>query len=215
MRSSVRAEVLDCAVKNGYAPTMAGRPRSFDSEDVIEKAMHVFWSRGFEGTGIADLEAATGLGRQSLYGAFGDKGALFGRVVEHYFERVLRPGLIDVLEADGSGRAAIEHVFETWVSLASSPDFHGCLVGNTASRLEAVDAATADVLARKLRRMEDAFVRAIGRGIERGEIRADVDPRSTARALLAIAQGLAVITRVRREPAFVRGVVLAARSLLD
>lgn len=177
--------------------------------------MHVFWARGYEGTGISDLESATGLGRQSLYGAFGDKRALFSRVVDHYFEHVLRPGMIDVLESDDAGRASLERIFDGWLATATAPEFHGCLVGNAASHLDAVDDATAEVLRLKLRRMEDAFVRAIRRGIDEGTVRDGIDPRATARAFLAMAQGLAVIARVRREPAFVRGVVDAARSLLD
>ena len=68
-----------------------GRPRSFDPDVVLDQAMAVFWKQGFEGTGMPDLEQATGLGRQSLYGAFGDKRTLFARVVEHYFARVLKP----------------------------------------------------------------------------------------------------------------------------
>ena len=57
----------------------------FDEDQVLERAMNVFWALGYEGAGIADLEKATELGRQSLYGAFGSKRELFGRVVEFYF----------------------------------------------------------------------------------------------------------------------------------
>lgn len=194
---------------------MVGRPRSFDVEHVLAQAMHVFWTKGYDGAGITDLETATGLGRQSLYGAFGDKRALFLRVVDFYFAHVLEPGFVAVLDAPGSGRANIERIFAGWQAVASAPDFHGCLVGNTATHMKAHDDAIADVLRRKLRLLEDAFARALSRGIEDGEIRADIDPRTTARALLTFAQGLSVIAQVNKDPAFVAHIVDAARRLLD
>ena len=64
------------------------------------------------------IEQATGLGRQSLYGAFGDKRALFLRIVERYFERVLKPYVVEVLDAPGSGRAEPRAHFEQWEAAA-------------------------------------------------------------------------------------------------
>src|SRR5688572_658461 len=107
---------------------MAGRPRTFDDREVLDRAALLFWQNGYAGTGLADLERATGLGRQSLYGAFGDKRALFEKVIQHYEATVLRPGIRDVLEAPGSARANIERLFELWVQAAGAPDFKGCLV---------------------------------------------------------------------------------------
>jgi len=177
--------------------------------------MSVFWRLGYDGAGIAELEQATGLGRQSLYGAFGDKRALFGRVVDHYFERVLRPAFIDVLDAPGSARENLERVFKQWEAAAAAPDFNGCLVGNGVSELGLKDAELAGVLAHKLELLEAAFVRALTRARRAGEVNATLPVRATARSLLATAQGLAVVARVRRDPAFVRGVVDQSRRLLD
>lgn len=207
---------------------MAGRPRSFDAEQVLDQAMLLFWQRGYGATGVAELEQATGLGRQSLYGAFGDKRALFDLVVERYFQRVLKPGLIDVLdgvEARGSARepgidsprgarADLERIFEQWEALAVSPDFNGCLVGNSVAELGLHDAELADVLKRKLRLVEDAFYRNLKRGQKAREVSQQLDARSVARSLVTTAQGLAVVARVQREPAFVRAVVDTARKLL-
>ena len=194
---------------------MAGRPRSFEPETVLERAMHVFWAKGYEATGIADLEAATGLGRQSLYGAFGDKRALFARVVEFYFERVLKPGIVDLLDAPGSARKNLEVLLDRWVLVASAPDFNGCLVGNGASALPPRDPEIADLLRRKLKLLEEALVRVLRRAHDAGEVPRSLDVRSTARSLLAMSQGLGVIARVQREPAFIRSVVDGARRLLD
>src|SRR5215472_8620817 len=63
-----------------------GRPREFDEPAALEAAMRVFWEKGYEGTSLDDLTAAMGINRSSLYSSFGDKEALFGRVMAHYGE---------------------------------------------------------------------------------------------------------------------------------
>jgi len=175
----------------------------------------LFWAKGYEATGIVELEQATGLGRQSLYGAFGDKRALFLRIVERYFERVLKPHVVDVLDAPGSGRANIERILSQWESVASAAEFHGCLVGNSVPEFGAKDVQMSEVLGRKLELLEAAFNRALRRAKQSGEVNPELDNRATARSLLTIGQGLAVVARVNREPAFVRGVLQTARRMLD
>lgn len=176
--------------------------------------MFVFWKKGFEATGLVDLERATGLGRQSLYGVFGDKRGLFLAVVEHYFQRVLEPGFA-VLDAPGSARANLEQVFGAWEMAAAAPEFHGCLVGNSVPEFGSTDAEVSGVLRRKLELMEAAFTRTLRRAKRDGEVPATLDVKNTARSLLTLAQGLAVVARANRDPAFVRGVVQTARLLLS
>ena len=177
--------------------------------------MFLFWKKGYEATGLVDLEQATGLGRQSLYGAFGDKRALFLRVVERYFERVLEPYIVNVLDAPGPARANVERIFEQWQATTEAPEFHGCLVGNSVPEFGAKDSEMSDILRRKLELLEAAFTRALRRAKQEGEVNAQLDARATARSLLTLAQGLAVVARVNREPAFVRSVIQTARHLLD
>ncbi len=193
---------------------MAGRARVFDPEIVLDRAMTEFWRRGYEATALSDLERVTGLGRQSSYGAFGDKRALFQQVVERYFERVLKPYVTDVLGAVGSPRENLERIFESWESTARAPDFNGCFVGNAVSEL-AHDAELAAVLRRKRELMEAAFTRMLRRAQRAGEVRATLDTRGTARSLLVLAQGLALVARVERDRHFVHAVVASARRLLD
>jgi len=193
---------------------VAGRPRGFDVQQVLGQAMLVFWKKGYEATGLVDLERATGLGRQSLYGVFGDKRGLFLAVVEHYFQHVLAPGFA-VLDAPGSARANLELVFGAWEQAASAPEFHGCLVGNSVPEFGSTDAEVSGVLLRKLELMEAAFARTLRRAKRDGEVPANLDVKNVARSLLTLAQGLAVVARANRDPAFVRGVVQTARSLLS
>lgn len=177
--------------------------------------MFLFWKKGYEATGLADLEQATGLGRQSLYGAFGDKRALFLLVVERYFDKVLKPHIVDLLDAPGPARRNVERIFQQWQAVAEAPEFHGCLVGNAVPEFGSKDSEMSDILRRKLDLMEAAFHRALRRAKQEGSVNPSLDALSTARSLLTLAQGLAVVARVNREPAFVRGVIQTARRLLD
>ena len=69
------------------------RPREFDADDALERVTRVFWNRGFEHTSLDDLCAATGLGRSSLYAAFGDKRALYLKALARYEERSVALGV--------------------------------------------------------------------------------------------------------------------------
>src|SRR5688572_18716335 len=194
---------------------MAGRPRAFDPDDVLDRALGVFWQNGFAGTGIADLEAATGLGRQSLYGAFGDKRALFERIVERYVQNVLEPGMRDVLDAPGSARANLERMFQIWEQVASSGEFNGCLVGNCIAEMSAREPELTELLGPKLELMESWYRRALERAQRAGEVSPKLDTAAVARAILAMQQGIAVVARGHRDAGFVRGVVQTAQRLLD
>lgn len=193
---------------------MSGRPRQFDPDQVLDAAMAVFWRNGYAGTALADLEAATKLGRQSLYGAFGDKRALFARVVDRYFAVVLQRHVIDVLDGDGSPRANVEKVIAAWEGAAASPEFNGCLVGNSSSELGLHDPEMAALLRRKLELIEAAFHRALARAQRAGEIDAKADVRALARSFLVTAQGLSIVCRVNRDRAFVRAVARDALARL-
>jgi len=193
---------------------VSGRPREFDPDQVLDAAMAVFWKNGYAGTGLAELESATKLGRQSLYGAFGDKRALFARVVDRYFDVVLKRHIIDALDAPGSARANVEKVIRAWESAAAAPDFNGCLVGNSSSEMGLHDPEMAELLRRKLELLEAAFHRALTRAQRAGELDAAADVRALARSFVVTAQGLSIICRVNRDRAFVRAVARDALARL-
>ena len=80
-----------------------GRNRTFDTQEAVRAARSVFWSNGFGGASLPDLEQATGLNRSSLYHAFGSKRGLFDAAVDSYLEEVIRPRLRILTEAPGNG----------------------------------------------------------------------------------------------------------------
>lgn len=155
-----------------------GRPRTFVEHEVLDAAMQVFWRHGYEASSIAQLRAATGLSSASLYGAFGSKEGLFERAIEHY---IAGPGRVSELVGDLKlGPVdALGLMIHGTIKMQSDPAHPGgCLVtlSATVGAGGDDDAAARSVVA--ARRAEDrAGIEAcIRRGVDAGELPADLDP---------------------------------------
>ena len=92
---------------------MIGRPREFERDEALDQAMQLFWSQGYERTGVADLCSHMGLGRQSLYNTFGDKESLFVEALRHYRQARLRP-MLETLRGSGSGLQNVMTILDSW-----------------------------------------------------------------------------------------------------
>ena len=106
-----------------------GRPRTFDETAVLDKAIGVFWQKGFEGASLDDLSSAMGIGRPSVYCAFGDKDSLFKRCLERYFERVCLPPLQVLSESANVKEGVFEYLCAVARSATSDPSHPGCMLG--------------------------------------------------------------------------------------
>lgn len=189
-----------------------GRPREFDKSVALEAAMEQFWEHGYEGTGLSDLEERTGLGRQSLYNAFGDKRALFEKALAHYQQSVVGPVLAQ-LGAPGSALENVRTVLGWWEEHAKSDDRRGCLVANSLAEFGMRDPGLTDELSRTLGRVEKAFQRALTRAQDKGELSRSHDAKALARLLTTVGQGLSIVHKVQT-PAFSRDAIKAVRMML-
>ncbi|MCY7287044.1 MAG: TetR/AcrR family transcriptional regulator [Cryobacterium sp.] len=119
-----------------------GRLQSFERRTVVQAARDLFWDKGFDAASLADLEAATGLKRSSIYHAFGSKRGLFDAAVEDYQDTVTRPRL-RLLTAPGMGRTSLLAYFdELRTAVGSLPEDsprRGCLLVNCAAGLAGHD----------------------------------------------------------------------------
>jgi TetR/AcrR family transcriptional repressor of nem operon len=190
-----------------------GRPPEFDRQEALEKAMGLFWRNGYEATGLTHLTTEMGIGRQSLYNAFGDKHSLFIEAMKHYASRNGQP-LIDILRAPGSGVNNIRQALEAVVSLMTSGDCCGCLVTNSIVELAPHDEEVAEVVRSALNRVEKAFKDAVDLAIESGEISADTDARAMARFLNNTLHGMVVMGKASASKAALKDVVKIALSKL-
>src|ERR1700756_3690064 len=116
---------------------MAG-VKQFDVEEVLDRAMTVFWTHGYDSTSIQDLVEATGINRASIYGTFGDKKGLFLAVLDHYSKKVGQPLLAELNDHDP--RRAVDRLLRSIIRRNSDPRFPpGCLVTNTALECPVTD----------------------------------------------------------------------------
>ncbi len=170
------------------------RPREFDEEKVLERAMRVFWANGFAATSVAELEAATGLVRTSLYGAFGDKEQLFLKVLDRFRRRY--QAFTEQLLTGEPARAGFEAAFGTWFGLnckASGP--RGCLM-QLAATTGAEELPRAKALVREaLASTEHTFEQALERARDRRELPNGADVKALARYLTVSLQGLSSAAR--------------------
>lgn len=189
------------------------RPRGFEEDDVLDRAMAVFWAKGFEAATLDDLEAATGLGRGSLYGAFGDKRRLFLRSMEHYLEAAMAGPASRLTEA--TGKAGLLAFFREVVDGATGErGRRGCMVTNCAIELAAHDPEAAAQVVRHLDRLEGQFLRVVESAQMKGEIAAEREPRHIARLLVACLQGLLVLSKARPDRAWLDDAVHAVETCL-
>jgi AcrR family transcriptional regulator len=170
---------------------LMGRPRSFDPDKALDRAMHLFWRKGYEGTSLAELTHAMRINAPSLYAAFGNKDALFGKVIDRY---VQGPGsfIPKALEAT-TARNVVEQLFDGVVALQTAKNNPGgCLLvrgalaaGDKASRMRKA------VMAR-LALAEGAIRARLERAKAEGDLPKDADPADLARYIMVVLDGVAV-----------------------
>ena len=190
------------------------RPREFNAEDALEKAMQLFWAKGYEATSLADLTAAMGLSKSSLYDTFGSKHELFLSAMDRYNETVAARRAAGVIDGAKDPRAGIAAVFAAFLDeMLGAGEKRGCFVNNSAVELAPHDAAVAARAAAGLAHLEKAFYGAVRQGQEAGDIAAGRDARALARYLAASLNGLIVLAKTNPERAALEevvGIVLAA-----
>jgi AcrR family transcriptional regulator len=168
-----------------------GRPREFDLDTALAAALRVFWRRGYEGACMTELTEAMGITRPSLYAAFGNKEALFGKALDLY-EREKLAFMATALEAP-SARGVAERLLRGALEMQTSNcDPRGCLgvISSVACGVEA-ESIKAEIVARRAS-SERALMDRLERADTEGDLPHGVDAAGLARYLMALIQGIAV-----------------------
>lgn len=169
-----------------------GRPREFDPEEALDRALQLFWRKGYEGTSLSDLTEAMGITRPSLYAAFGNKEDLFRRAVDRYSEgpaAYFREAL-----AAPTARAVAERLLRGAADLGGEQCHPpGCLLVNGAlSCGDAAEVARRELLSRRAAG-EAAIRRRLERAQAEGDLPAKADSAALARYVAALVYGMAVL----------------------
>ena len=168
--------------------------KSFDEDIAVEKAMQVFWEKGFDSASIADLIDGTGINRGSLYNAFGGKQPLFVKALLKY--DVNRQAMLAKLEALDDPKKAVSSFFDSIVANTVADLNHkGCFMFNTALDISTHDDEVKEIVTNGVKAIEAFFRRSIEVGQARGDIRQSVDPKVTAKTLVALTVAIRVLGR--------------------
>jgi AcrR family transcriptional regulator len=191
------------------------RPRSFDQDAVLRAVRDQFWASGYADTSIDDILAATGLGKGSLYGAFGDKHELFLRVFDDHcaaLTEAVRQQL-DGPDAEAYGRLRA-HVLAVADATASDVSLRGCLLAKATAELAAQDAAVAARGRQTFEALEELLTSGVAAAQRAGDIKADADPARLAGLLLAVLRGIEALGKGGSSPASLRAIAETALAVL-
>lgn len=185
------------------------RPKAYDEDAVLQAAMRVFWRKGYVGTSMSDIYAATGLKPGNLYATFTDKETFFRRAFEAYavhFMASLPKGL--------SGRAAISAWLDTQARLAiDDPDRKGCLIVNTVTEREAHAPETRAMAQARLDEITAFFRTELTRARDAGEIGPQRDIGRDAAALTGAVVAIMSLGRAGADRTMIEAVAGAAKTL--
>jgi AcrR family transcriptional regulator len=190
-----------------------GRPRSFDPDAVLDKARAVFWNLGYAATSLDDLAAATGLNRPSLYGAFGDKHALYIAALQRSRDESVR-AMGQALALDRPLRDVLGLIYSTAIRVyrAGEAGQRGCFLIGTAVTQAVDDPEARDLLARFVAESDalfaDRFVKS------KAEIAPGADPEGAAAVAVAALHTLAIRARTGADEPSLQKVADAAIALI-
>ena len=171
-----------------------GRPRNFDPDLVLENAMQLFWSQGYEATSLQDLLAATGLSKSSLYESFGNKQSLFEAAFTRYFETRARH-MLERLEQAESPLGFVRECLLSVLEDAQRGTPRGCMLVNVANEFSTADPAVQPLIELATRRFRQVFECAFAQAQARGELSDRQSPAALALYMHCAMSGLRTQTK--------------------
>jgi TetR/AcrR family transcriptional repressor of nem operon len=191
------------------------RAKEFDPDRALDRAMELFWRKGYEATSIQDLVDRMRINRFSLYQTFGSKHDLYLAALDRYRDEVVGDALA-AMEGPEAGLAAIRRYFRNAVEFAASrTGWKGCLMTNSAVELAPHDREAAARVAAHLARLEEVFYRRLLEARSKGELGSERKLRELARYLTGAAQGLAVLSKGSPGRRALQGYVSVVLSALE
>lgn len=188
--------------------------KQFDTDEVLEKAMELFWEKGYNGTSINDLVEATGLSRSSLYATYQDKHRLFMTALKRYQE-LNDTALADRLKDVSTAKGKIEMVFRsTLQAILKEPFGKGCFMVNTAAEMANQDAGIARVASEDFGGMEALFVSLLKQGQAAGEISKETRVKPMAQYLFSSYLGLRIMGQTQPDKVRLENIIALALSIV-
>ncbi len=175
-----------------------GRKISFNKEHALNKAMHLFWEKGYDATYISDLIETMGISRSTLYDSFGDKDALFKLVLEQYKNYGSQKR--NLLFSDTNTKESLKSFFYQHIEKCYSDDIpKGCIITNSSLLIGQINPSIEEILINDFNELEKAFKQVIEEGKKKGEISQEDDTELVAYSLLSLNHSLNLMSMYKKE----------------
>jgi AcrR family transcriptional regulator len=182
---------LPIGMKSETAAAPRGRPRAFNPDAALDRAMHVFWAKGYEGASLSDLTRAMRINRPSLYAAFGNKEQLFRKVLDRYASGPL--AYFDKALKAPKARDVVEQILFGAARMANDPRLPaGCLMVQGALACGDSAGSVRKETAARRAASEIALRRRLQRAKREGDLPRNANPAELARYVMTVLQGMAV-----------------------
>jgi len=189
--------------------------KRFDPDEVLERAMELFWARGFEATSAQDLVDAMQINRGSLYDTFGSKRDLYRQALERYLTRD-RDRLVAVLDDARPPQDALARLLaDDADSLARDPQHRGCFLANACLDLDPDDDDLRALVSAALDERRSILAEALGAAQRRGELAERADPDALAAFLVGVMQGLRLVGKTTADRRAMQQIIDSALLTLN
>lgn len=200
---------------NGQGFFAMARTKDFDENEVLTKAMELFWLKGYHATSMQDLVDGLGISRSSLYDTYGDKHSLFIKALENY-EAVVGGKMTGIVANAPSAKAAIRGMLEFITSeLITDREHKGCFLVNVAVEVASQDQEVSNIVCQNDRYVEEFFYTTIKKGQKSGEIKNKQDARGLARFIFNNIKGIRVTAKSVSDKDFFDDIIELTMSVLS
>ena len=170
------------------------RPRTFDEDQALDRAMEVFWQKGYQSTSTDNLMAAMGIQRASFYNAFGNKKKVYLRTLDRYLKLLGESGPYKALFASEPGVDALQAMMTQYIeSLTGENPVHGCYFVHVAKEHRGEDPEITRAIQSGIVRMRQILAEHVEAAMERGVLPAGLNPKQIALLLMSVAWGSHVL----------------------
>jgi TetR/AcrR family transcriptional regulator, transcriptional repressor for nem operon len=174
------------------------RPKEFDPERALAKAMNLFWRLGYENTSLEALMKEMGIARQSLYDTFGDKRALYLTAMAHYRDQTNKQ-MQKMLNRIPSVRGGFARLLYGMAAETREQHERGCLLLSANLQRDPKDAVVRNFLRDNQARVEAIFRQALARAQKQGELSSKDDPAALARFFVVTIQGMRAMAKLKSD----------------
>jgi TetR/AcrR family transcriptional repressor of nem operon len=191
------------------------RPKAFDRKSVLQKAMVLFWKKGFHATSIQDLVDELGINRASLYDTFGGKTRLYQEAISLYQE-INQVHIKSFLFRHPDVRTGFKELFEETIRQSiSDPDKKGCFIVNSTTEMASTDPMFTHLVQQNQAAVEHVFYEYLSHGISENQFQKQIDPIKTATYLYTMNSGLMVLAKITPDKEKLNQVIETALDVLS